>query len=130
MLINLSNHPLSKWSDAQRKAAEAHFGREIIDIPFAPVDPKTTFADVKKTVDEYIQLCLTHLHQYENYTAENAIHIMGEYTFTFQFVKEMEARNILCVASTTERIVTDNPDGSKNTVFKFVRFRPYFTLDR
>jgi hypothetical protein len=53
---------------------------------------------------------------------------MGEFTFTYQFVKEMEKRNIPCVASTTERIVTDNPDGSKTTVFKFVQFRPYFEL--
>ncbi len=38
----------------------------------------------------------------------------------------LEKLGILCVASTTERIVTDNPDGSKTTVFMFVQFRPYF----
>lgn len=38
----------------------------------------------------------------------------------------LEKRGILCVASTTERIVTENPDGSKTTVFRFIQFRPYF----
>jgi len=53
---------------------------------------------------------------------------MGKFTFTYQFFKEMEKRSIPCVASTTERIVTENPDGSKTTLFKFVQFRPYCEL--
>jgi hypothetical protein len=127
MLLNLSNHPLAKWSANQRGAAEGFFGT-IVDILFPALDPRASLTETEKIVHDYVQLCIAHLTQADDYAKENAIHIMGEFTFTYQFVKEMEKRNIPCVASTTERIVTDNPDGSKTTVFKFVQFRPYFEL--
>jgi hypothetical protein len=121
MLLNLTNHPFSKWSEKQRGAAEGFYG-SVVDIPFPAIEQTATLDQVNKIVQDYVQLCHTHLDRcYEDEEA-NAIHIMGEYTFTYQFVKEMEKRNILCVASTTERIVTDTPDGSKTTVFQFVQF--------
>jgi len=128
MLLNLSNHPLSKWSPKQRGAAEGLFGA-IVDIPFPAIEPMASLEEIEKMVQDYVQLCLTHLEQHNDYAEENAVHIMGEYTFTYLFVREMEKRGILCVASTTERIVTDNPDGSKTTFFEFVQFRPYFIID-
>lgn len=97
MLLNLSNHPLSKWSDKQRGAAEGLFGT-IIDIPFPAIEPTASLDEIEKIVQDYVQLCLTHLNQYDEYTKENVIHIMGEFTFIYLFVKEMERRNILCVA--------------------------------
>jgi len=131
MLLNLSNHPHSKWSPKQRAAAEGLFGI-VLDIPFPALEPTVSFEEIEKQVQEYVQLCLTHFAQYKDfeYTKEHAIHIMGEFTFTYLFVKEMERRGLPCVASTTERIVTDNPDGSKTTVFQFVQFRPYFNVQR
>lgn len=55
----------------------------------------------------------------------HAIHVMGEMTFVYQFVKLATAAGLRCVASTTERRAVDHPDGSKTSEFRFVRFRDY-----
>ena len=51
---------------------------------------------------------------------------MGEMTLTFRIVELLKAQGIRCVASTTERIVTDLPDNRKETQFTFVQFREYW----
>lgn len=124
MLLNLSNHRLAKWSPEQHQAAERLYG-SVQDVSFPAIDPNASFDDVARLAQESVQKCLALLHR-SSQDACNAIHIMGEFTFTYLFVKEMERHNIACVASTTERIVTDHPDGSKTTTFKFVQFRGYF----
>lgn len=126
MLLNLSNHPKTKWDYAQLQAALDQFG-SVEDVPFPPIDPKASQQEVTVIAQEYVDKCLDILAKAPN-EASHAVHIMGEYTFTYQFLKEMEKRGILCVASTTERIVTEDPaDPTKKiTVFKFVQFRPYF----
>lgn len=127
MLLNLSNHPLSKWSAEQRLAAERLYG-SVQDVAFPDIDPAGSLESVSNLVQETVHRCVDLLDSSSE--KPHAVHIMGEFTFTYLFVREMERRNILCVASTTERIVSDNPDGSKTTVFKFVQFRPYFFVEK
>ena len=124
MLLNFSNHPLTKWDETQRAAAERQFGN-IVDIKFPIIEPTATLDEVKDIADEYARKCQSMLAEAEG-NKPHAIHLMGEFTFTYQFVKKLEALNVSCVASTTGRIVTENPDGSKTTIFKFVQFRRYF----
>jgi hypothetical protein len=64
-----------------------------------------------------------------NKRPESAIHVMGEMTFVHQFVKRATAAGLRCVASTTERLAVDHPDGSKTSEFRFVRFRDYEKMD-
>ncbi len=45
MLINLSNHPLSNWSEKQRQAAEQQFG-QIVNLPFPTVPTDADLAQV------------------------------------------------------------------------------------
>jgi len=131
MLLNLSNHSRAKWDVKQREAAEREYGG-VEDLPFPQLNPGDSLDSIKGVVDEYVRKCVALFDQESSPkkkavpTGRQAVHLMGEFTFTYQFLKEMERRGIPCVASTTERIVTDNPDGSKTTVFRFVRFRPYF----
>lgn len=128
MLINLSNHPLASWSEKQKQAAEQQFG-QIIDLSFPSVPTEADLAQVMQLVGEYVQKC----NDIINKSAEtdsmkpskDAIHVMGEMTFVYQFVQKMSELGVLCVASTTRRIAIDNPDGSKLSNFEFVRFRPY-----
>lgn len=134
MLLNLSNHPKAKW-DERQLAAASRFGA-VEDMPFPQINPNASLDDVARIAREYADKCEQRLSTHavggteSRATSEpHAIHIMGEFTFTYLFVREMERRNILCVASTTERIVSDNPDGSKTTLFRFVQFRPYFNLN-
>lgn len=126
MLFNLSNHAVSKWSAEQKQAAIRHFG-EIRDLPFPAIDPAANLDSIVTLANEYVQRCQT---QFDNIqTPAHAIHIMGEMTFVYQFVKLATAAGLRCVASTTERRAVDHPDGSKTSEFRFVRFRDYEKMD-
>lgn len=119
MLINLSNHPSSRWSPGQLSTANDSHG-EVIDFPFPMVNPSDTKDDVyaiaTSIVNKIIRIYGTN---------HIAIHIMGEFTLCYALIQQFKAEGITCLASTTERIVTDNPDGTKTSTFKFVQFREY-----
>ena len=130
MLINLSNHPLSAWSDAQRQTAQEEFGL-LADLPFPRVPADARLQEVQQKTEEYISLCQGIFDDYFQTAGiadknRNAIHVMGEFTFVYLFVTRCRKLSIPCVASTTDRIVLDNTDGSKTTRFNFIQFRPYF----
>lgn len=119
IFINLSNHPSSAWSGEQRSAAISQYG-SIVDIPFPSIDPSAEDCCIKNLADEHMERIAR--------LAEGrcpTVHIMGEMNFTFAMVKRLQEKGILCVASTTERIVEQMPDGEKKSTFKFVRFRRY-----
>lgn len=134
MLINLSNHPLKSWSENQRRLAEQQFG-EIIDLDFPAIAPEAELEEVMQLAEQYAGKCSALLAKYHHLFGTDsflssrqlidAVHVMGEMTFVYQFVHKMSEQGVLCVASTTRRIATDNPDGSKISQFEFVRFRPY-----
>lgn len=118
MLINLSNHPSSKWSEAQTQSA--HQYGDIVDLPFPKVDPKGDETDVVNLAEEYFQKVLD-LANGTNVT----VHLMGEMTLTYALVQRLQKIGIVCVASTTQRVSIDLPDGRQESVFKFVKFRKY-----
>lgn len=120
MLINLSNHPSVNWSEEQTISAEQQFG-QIVDIPFPAVDPYASEDVVAAIADEYCQLVLETACGQEYV----AVHLMGEMTLTFALLQQLSANGILCVASTTQRDTVEYPDGRKESVFNFVRFRKY-----
>lgn len=129
MLINLSNHSSTRWSTAQIQTAVQLFG-ETHDLPFPNISPDADLHNVFSLAEEYVQKCHV-LIQERLAIGENpghAIHVMGEMTFVYQFVKLAAAAGLRCVASTTERIAVDHPDGSKTSEFRFVRFRDYESL--
>lgn len=115
MFINLSNHPSKNWS-AEQLAAANSFG-EIKDLAFPNVSPAADESDIEELASETIKS----LPPNQNLT----VHVMGEMTLTYAIVSILKTRGIRCVASTTERIVTDNHDGTKTTTFKFFKFREY-----
>jgi hypothetical protein len=147
MLINISNHASAKWSAAQKQTANRLFG-EIRDVPFPAIDPQADLNSIIAVAQDYVQKCQALIQRpatndqrqttstqrprsaflfFNGSGAEqaNAIHVMGEMTFVYQFVKLAAAAGLRCVASTTERISVDNADGSKTSEFRFVRFRDY-----
>jgi len=125
MLINFSNHPSSRWSENQKQAVYQIFG-ELYDLPFPAIPPEAEPEGIIATVKEYLQECLVMFPQPR--TQRDAIHVMGEMTFVYQFVKLATAVGLRCVASTTERIAVDHPDGTKTSEFRFIRFRDYDTF--
>ena len=121
-MINLSNHPLQDWSKAQASAAQQQFNA-IIDLPFPEVDPDWEISTVYNLATVIAKQCLQILEKSTD--PHNAIHVMGELTFCFQFVRLMQQHGVVCLASTTERIAEVTANG-KVSRFVFRNFRPYF----
>ena len=119
MLINLSNHPSDKWSEAQTAAANEQFG-EIVDLPFPQIAPDATKADIAHIAQDY----LTRVQQIGQ-PNDTAIHIMGEMTLTFALVQMLKDAGYRCYASTTVREVYESEPGKKTVIFQFVSFREY-----
>ncbi len=116
MLINLTNHPSNQWPAIQLEKAIQLF-QNVKDIPFPQIPPDIENALLNEMVDEYLQIILE--------LKPIAVHIMGELTFTFRLVNKLTSIGIPCIASTTERIVSEDGKGNKTSTFKFVQFRDY-----
>jgi hypothetical protein len=138
MLLNFSNHAAAKWSAAQVQAAEKDFG-EIRDLTFPAIAPNADLNTIIALAQQYVQTCKEQLDRQpatSNQRQASAIHVMGEMTFVYQFVKLATAgacgatgAGLRCVASTTERTAVDHPGGSKTSEFRFVRFRDYEQIE-
>lgn len=133
MLLNLSNHAAAKWSAAQKQIAEQRFG-EVRDMSFPVIDPNADLETITELAHDYVRKCRDILNAAairnpQSAIEKSAIHVMGEMTFVHQFVKLATAAGLRCVASTTERLAVDHPDGSKTSEFRFVRFRDYEKMD-
>src|SRR5574344_2175545 len=119
MLINLSNHPSALWPSEQLEAANSIY-HDIVDIVFPSISPEIDEIGINHLVDNYIQI-INGITEGRNYE----VHVMGEMTFTLLIVKRLQEKGITCIASTTERKVTEMADGKRITQFNFVRFRKY-----
>ena len=117
MFINLSNHPSDIWDETQLAAAQAY--GEVKDYPFPAISPEMSSDEVKKLAEECVEEIL------KIFGKDITVHVMGEMTFTFMVVTRLKEMEIKCVASTTERKVTMKDDGTKSSVFSFVKFREY-----
>jgi hypothetical protein len=115
MLLNISNHPSSRWTDQQKKTAEKQFDT-IQDLAFPNIAPEATATEVQQLADEFMEEI--------SQQSPTAVHLMGEMTFTFALVTKLKKAGIPCIASTTNRIVEEK-DGKKIVQFQFVQFREY-----
>jgi len=124
MLINISNHPSSKWSKEQIDAAKNIYG-SIVDFKFPEISPFLDLTTVTGIAEE-------HLVRIKNINIQskdenNAVHIMGEFTFTFILLEMLKRNNIHSVASTTDRgDVIEDGKGNKISKFNFIQFRNYY----
>jgi len=113
MLLNLSNHPSSNWTEPQLAAA----GGNVVDLAFPQVAPDGDEAYIEQLANDYYN-------KIEAMSNIEAVHIMGEMNFTYSLVSKLKAHNIRCVASTTKRETVEE-NGVKISKFNFVRFREY-----
>ena len=118
MLLNLSNHPSTHWPPNQLKAANDQYGN-IHDMPFPQINPEWSSDQVVQLAEQYYN----DIRKLEPYPS--AIHLMGELTFTFALLQKLKSANFPCLASTTQRIIKFEQDGTKQSTFRFVRFRAY-----
>ena len=120
MLINLSNHPSGKWSKEQFMAAKPY--TEIVDWPFPAIDPETDTKSIEKLAQQYFTAILEEINSSDD--SQNAVHVMGEMTFSFALVALLQKEGVRCVASTSKRMVVEQ-QGQKIVTFNFVQFRGY-----
>ena len=113
MLLNLSNHPSTSWSEPQLAAA----GGKVIDIPFPQVDPDGDEAYIEQLANDYYN-------KIKAMPNIETVHIMGEMNFTYSLVNKLKNNGFRCVASTTKRETVEE-NGVKISKFNFVRFREY-----
>ena len=117
MFINFTNHPSGNWSEEQLTAARRY--GEIVDLSFPIIEPTFTKEDILLLVKESSDVILGIKDD------DTVVHVMGEMTFTYNFVTALKELGITCLASTTERNTIMVPDGKKVSEFKFIQFREY-----
>jgi len=113
MLLNLSNHPSSNWTEPQLAAA----GGKVEDLAFPQVAPDGDETYIEQLANDYCN-------KIEAMPNIEAVHIMGEMTFCYKLITKLKAHNIRCLASTTKRETVEE-NGVKISKFNFVRFREY-----
>jgi len=120
VLVNISNHPSTGWSKEQK----ADF-TNIYDIPFPNIDPgwdsETVFQLAIEIKHKMIKtLDRSGIELYEDIS----IMLQGEFSFCYILKELLEEDHYWSfVIPTTERVVTENPDGTKTSTFKFVQWR-------
>lgn len=115
LLINLSNHPYSSWSDTQKSRALDKFDR-VEDISFPDVPPDCDAEEIKSMGEDLVSKIIEKKPQ--------AVHIMGEQTLCWVIIRNLKSIGIECLASTSQRHVTTTQEGVIRE-FEFVDFRPY-----
>lgn len=119
MLINLSNHTHTRWSEAQLHAAEPY--GKIVDLEFPQIDPAKDENYISQLAINYLNKILSYRQEFDV-----TVHLMGEMNFTFALLQLLQEHHIPCVASTTRRDAVEDGSGQKISTFQFVQFRRYF----
>lgn len=121
--LNLSNHPVATWSDAQREAAAAlGFG--------APVDLTTPMPEVPADADtDAVSALADTLATRVRALGVGAAFVAGEFSLTHALVSRLQSDGVRCFTSTTRReaVARPLPDGrvEMQHTFSFVRWREY-----
>lgn len=105
-LVNLTN-----YRRRRRWGCRAHLGYRF---PAVPPD-----AD-EKAIEIIAEECVAYFPRETSHAL-----VLGEFTFTVELVRRLQARGITCLAATSTRNVEEDVEGQRVSAFTFVRFRPY-----
>jgi hypothetical protein len=126
--LNLSNHPLSRWTAEQRQAARALDLGEPADLDggMPLVDPEADERKVCALADEIAERARRQ--------GTAGAFVASEPTLTLALVSRLQRAGVRCFNATTAREAeaTVAPDGSvhRESTFRFVKWRPYPELGR
>ena len=119
ILINISNHPSSKWSPEQRAGWD-----KIVDIQFPNIDPEADMDEIEALSSKIFEEVRA---IYENWLGYIYVYVAGEYTFSYSLFYKLKQFGANVVIPTTRRVVEERlkDDGSieKVAIFKFIRWR-------
>lgn len=123
MLINLTNHPISRWNEEQMQKAEALYG-SISDYSFPAVPVEYTAEDVAHLADKIVKEILDRRIEGTRF----AVMCQGEFTLTYALVSRFQREGVEVISAVSERIVKEEKVGEeirKTAIFKFGGFREY-----
>jgi hypothetical protein len=118
-LVNLTNHPQSEWSSAQREWFDARYNR-LIDLPFPPIHPESTSREVFELAESIMPMVLAF--------APCHLLVMGESTFMVAMVRLAQCAGLRVIATTSRRNVELLDDGRMIRRFEFVGTREFQPL--
>lgn len=119
MLLNLTNHPSSTWSQAQKDAAIKQFGG-ILDMPFPQIDPEASLEEVQAlAIETFEKIAGMKI-------SELAVLVTGEFNFCYCILTILERERVAAYATTSERIASVSEKGERIPIYLFKQFRPYF----
>lgn len=117
--VNFSNHPSTRWSEDQLKAAREY--GDVFDVPF-PTVPASATADEVLSLAAVQAVTILALRP-------DIVLVQGEMTTVFAVVSELQAAGIHCCAACSDRLSEERvlPDVTteKVSTFKFIQFREY-----
>ena len=120
VFLNITNHPSSEWPAVQQQAV-LRLGGPVMDVPFPPVPPEASSAEVQALALQFTASL--------PYAQVSGALVQGEFLLTFLMVLLLERRGIPCFAATTRRSASSHRlSGSsvrKTSLFEFVQFRRY-----
>lgn len=117
MFLNLSNHPLEKWSPAQLLAARELGGGAIDTIKFPNVPPAASTEEVAEMAKLLTAMIV------RDFAEPGVAMVQGEFSLTWEMTRRLLALGWMVVVATSERKVVEAPDGTKTVNFEFVQFR-------
>jgi len=125
MFINISNHPSSRWSEAQLSAAKALGCGDVWDIAFPNVPPGASPDEVTTLAFTTIGKCSDLLHS--RWEEPRIFMVQGEFSLTYKITSLLHFVKEVVVVACSERKTVERQleDGktSKEAVFEFVQFR-------
>ena len=121
---NISNHPLTGWSEAQVEEARALSAgdAELIDVPFPMVEPALSTRDIKAKADELLKTWVQRIEEGPHQV--KAALVTGEPIMSYYLSQGLCAHGVKCYVATSQRIA-EELDGVKRSRFEFVRFREW-----
>jgi len=123
MLINLTNHPVNTWDKTQINTATTIYG-SIEELKFPNIPLEFQLPEIEKLVEIHLTQILELLKNSKD--NRNAVHISGEFCFTYNLVKKLEKENIEAISSITTRNVVEEENGVKKSLFRFMGFRSFY----
>lgn len=121
MLINFTNHPAARWSEAQRMTARQYGA--VVDLPFPEVDPAASETSLDAIASLYVRRILA--------MVPDAVLCQGECTLVYRVTRLLLVQGVPVLAACSRRqsVEQPQPDGTtlKRSVFAFTRFRRYDT---
>lgn len=118
VFLNLSNHISPGWS-AEQRAAAIELASDVHDLPFPVVDPAWSEAEVAAAAARFLA------EREERWGDVREAMVAGEPLMALYLVAGLQAQGVRCWTATTERRTEVRPDGTKVSVFGFVRFRAW-----